>query len=911
MARFMADIRPEERGAATTAFFGLFGILASHTILETARDALFLSALPASQLPWMYLAIAGIAMLISDSPLKRFGGVAVKFSLSFLLLFSAVVTFGFSLAPSWIGNGKLYAFYVWTGVFGTLATVEFWMIMGERYTVTQAKRMFRLVGTGSVLGAVAGATIARVVAGSFPAEALLPTSASLMALTAIGPAVFLRRTSAEGPPGRGISALKEPLRLIQGNVYLKNLTVLVLVSTVAITLADYVFKSEVARAIPKENLASFFATFYMGLNIAGLLTQFLLAGVLMRLLGLHQALWVLPSLIALGSAGVAFGGRLVAALFMKGADGAFRFSLNKTAMELLFVPIPDSLRSRVKPFIDGVTQRAGQAIASVAILSDAGLQRGDYVLASAAAGLSIVWIAFAADLKKHYLNLFRDALREGSMHSSVDMPELDLGSLESLFSSLNSTEDGEVLAALDLLAEEGRVRLVPALLLFHPSSAIVLRTLELFEASGRDDFIPIADRLLGHPDPEVRAGALRARNAAVPDEKSLRAATADVDPLVRATALVGLVSRGMGTAEDTEAVEGIACAANARTRLALARAITRQPSDAFVAALTLLGDSGEEEVQLDIARAMGAVRSDAFLPALISYLVSHEVRPAAREALVAHGDRALAFLSESLADEALPHEIRRHVPRSLILFEPVAATKVLQARLLDETDGLVRFKIIRALGRIATDNAGIRFDDKILDQAIERTVAATYRLIEWRLILERGGAENPKRKTTGHDLLVALLRDKETHAIERMFRLLSLRFTRENFKPIHRGLGSSNAKIRATSRELTANVLRPPLRDWVAGLIDDAPDAERLAARGLALTRALSYEELLGELLEQPGETIRSLAAGHIGELGLVSFADRLRSFDRRKTGLFVRQVFERALRALDDAARGAAASAG
>ncbi len=911
MARFFADIRPEERRAAATAFVGLFGILASHTILETARDALFLSRLPASHLPWMYLAIAGVAVLISDSPLKRLGRHAVHFSLSLLLLVSAVVTCGFWLASGWGGSSKLYVLYVWTGVFGTLATVEFWIILGEMYTVTQAKRIFRLIGTGSVLGAVAGSVIARLVVGSFPAEALLPASAALMVVTALGPALLLRRASAEGPPDQGLAALKEPLRLIQGSVYLKNLAFLVLVSAAAVTLADYVFKSAVARSVPKESLASFFATFYMGLNLAALLTQFLLAGVLMRLLGLHRALWVLPTFIALGSASVAFGGGLLAALFLKGSDGAFRFSLHKTGMELLFVPIPDSLRARVKPFIDSAAQRGGQAVASLAILGDAWLQRGDYVIASAAAGLSVVWIAWAADLKKHYLNLFRAALRQGSIHSSVDLPELDLGTLESLFSSLNSTEDAEVLAALDLLGEEGRIRLVPALVLFHPSSAVVLRAFDLFEASARSDFVPIADRLIGHPDPEVRAAALRARNAASFDEASLRAATTDVDPLVRATALVGLVSRGVGTEEDKESIEGIACSANVRTRLTLARAIARQPHDAFLPALTLLGDSSEEEVQVEVARAMGAVKSDAFLPALISFLVSHEVRPAAREALVAHGERALQFLKEALADEALPHEIRRHVPRSLMWFDPEAAVKILEARLIEETDGLVRFKIIRALGRLATENPDLRFDDRILDQAVDRTVAATYRLLEWRVILERGAAQDPARATPSHELLVALLRDKETHALERLFRLLSLRFPRENFKPIHQGLKSADPKIRATSRELTENVLVPPLRDSVLGLIDDAPEAQRLAARGEAAAGPGTYQDLLGELLDQPGETIRSLTALHIGELGLVSFRERLRGFDRRRTGFFVRQVFERALRALDDAAQGSAAHVG
>ena len=59
----------------------------------------------------------------------------------------------------------------------------------------------------------------------------------------------------------------------------------------------------------------------MILNILALASQLLLMGWLLKVLGLHRALWVLPSLIALGAAGVAFGGGVVAALVLKGADG--------------------------------------------------------------------------------------------------------------------------------------------------------------------------------------------------------------------------------------------------------------------------------------------------------------------------------------------------------------------------------------------------------------------------------------------------------------------------------------------------------------------------------------------------------------------------------------------------------------
>lgn len=49
MARLF-DIRAEERRAASLAFFALLGITAAHTLVETARDALFLARVPVEHL---------------------------------------------------------------------------------------------------------------------------------------------------------------------------------------------------------------------------------------------------------------------------------------------------------------------------------------------------------------------------------------------------------------------------------------------------------------------------------------------------------------------------------------------------------------------------------------------------------------------------------------------------------------------------------------------------------------------------------------------------------------------------------------------------------------------------------------------------------------------------------------------
>src|SRR4029077_4228644 len=108
-------------------------------------------------------------------------------------------------------------------------------------------------------------------------------SAVVLAATAFGPAMLLRNPGAARAIDAGASepAFGESFRLIRRHPYLARLAGLVLVSTLAVTLADYVFKSAVARAVPPEQLASFFASFYTVLNGLALVAQLFLVSWLM------------------------------------------------------------------------------------------------------------------------------------------------------------------------------------------------------------------------------------------------------------------------------------------------------------------------------------------------------------------------------------------------------------------------------------------------------------------------------------------------------------------------------------------------------------------------------------------------------------------------------------------------------
>src|SRR6202012_5659699 len=93
--------------------------------------------------------------------------------------------------------------------------------------------------------------------------------------------------------------------------------------------------------------------------------------------------------------------------------------------------------------------------------------------------LAAVWLGHALALRKPYVELFRARSRAARSHHVEEFPELDVSSLETLLQALESDDDREVLAALDVLERERRAQLVPALLLHHPSEQIVIRVLAL------------------------------------------------------------------------------------------------------------------------------------------------------------------------------------------------------------------------------------------------------------------------------------------------------------------------------------------------------------------------------------------------------------------------------------------------
>ena len=181
------------------AFLVVFGVVGSQAALETARDALFLASVPATRLPWAYLATAiGVSVVTwLMRPLvdrRRTGGGLVLVG-GWMLLLHAIGSRG-ALPP--------YLMYASVGVGTTFMLVQTWTLVGAQFTIIEARRAFGLIAAGGAIGSIAAGVISTRIVASYGPLALLAGAGATLAVS--GGAVLLLHGPTATPRERPRSA---------------------------------------------------------------------------------------------------------------------------------------------------------------------------------------------------------------------------------------------------------------------------------------------------------------------------------------------------------------------------------------------------------------------------------------------------------------------------------------------------------------------------------------------------------------------------------------------------------------------------------------------------------------------------------------------------------------------------------
>ena len=609
---------------------------------------------------------------------------------------------------------------------------------------------------------------------------------------------------------------------------------MVALSAALSVVVDYVWKASAVRVIPGMELGGFFARYYLMLNLVTLAVQVLVAGPLVARLGVLGVSSFSPGLLVLGALGATLTGvPLATSITLRGLDGVLRNSVQRVGLELLWAPIERRRKADAKAIVDGVVSRGAQAAAAVGLglLTASGGIRLP-TLTFIAALLAALWLGASLRVRKPYLELFRHALRRGDLDREGRTGELDLTAVEALLEALARPEPDDVIAAMNLLAERGRSRLIPALILYHDSQVVLRRALELFAVSERRDWLPLGERLLSHPELEVRLAAVRALALAEAVPALERAAQLD-DVEVRARAALHLAQHsGQGLRTDPRVQRALAAQGpdGVALRLALIEAMGAHPS--VEASQLLLELSRDPLFTSAVTAALASSADPSAIDFLIERLGTRWDRANAQRGLVRIGSAAQEVIERRLMDVGEARRIMLHLPLTLAKFEnPAAVAALLRVLSSDQHVGFVRYKALRGLQEIAT-NTSLPIDTRPVHDEIVRNASEYLRLGGMALPLR---AEPAAHQRTSLSLVLGLCEDKMAQAVDRLERLVRIAQRTDDVPGVFRALHSGDRHAHAQAAEYLDALARGwdrrregRLAIWLGLVFNEASDLERV-----------------------------------------------------------------------------------
>lgn len=884
------NIQPGDLGRGIPLSSCLFLTISAYVIGKIASNALFLAQFPAVQLPYVDIASGVLVGFFVVSYLRLGRRTSLENLLVGSPLFFAATCVMFWVLTRYSLHSWLYpVFYVWVGMFGVLAPTQVWTLANFLLTTREAKRIFGMVGGGGILGWIFGGYLSMIVARALGTESLLLAMAVLLVICSVLMAVAskggkLRRGTEDDPiagvAGTGQKDLRDSIRSVFSSPYLRAIAAVICISSFATTITGWQFKALAKQySAGTDALAIFFGDFYFYAGALALLFQLLLTTRLLRRFGIGRMLFVLPIAVLAGSAGLLAWGTVAAVLFLKGGDQVLRYSIDRSTIELLYLPLPNRVKLQAKWFIDTVVWRLGDGLAGLVILILAAhLGWTPQQISWIAIPLVLGWLASVYVAGKQYVFVLQDSISQHRLDAEqASTLALDRSTADLLAKRILTSDPKEILYALSLFEVERQRAAHPVVrgLLNHPSPEVRQKAVSILAAVGDKSVRPSIESLLKDPDPGVRTEAMLylVYHAHV-DPIALLSEIGDCADFSVRSGVAAYLARP-GEAQNIETARHILSGMSTdsgeegqRTRLELARILGELP-DSFDPLLAKLLHDPAHPVVREAIRSVGALRKFPLAASLLDFLPDHELSKDAAEALAKFGDQVVSLLDSHLSDSSSPMDMRRAVPAILASIGTPAAARVICDNVL-ERDTALRFQMISALNKIHQVHPEIALDMQSVETVLAAEIMGHYRSYQ---ILE---ALRLPRDSDEH--VMHALHESMQKELERIFRLLGLLYPHLDFHSAYFGLQSKNSTVYDNALEFLDSVLKSQLRAIVVPLLDGkvTPRERAMIAENLVRTRVATREQAVAELVASDDPWLKSCGAYAIGKFAIKSLEAEL-----------------------------------
>ena len=884
------NLEREEVVRGVLMFLYAFLLLSAYLILKPVRNSLFLDRFGADQLIYMYMLIAAAATPIawlygwtaSRTTLPRLVGATTLIIVVNLIVIWCMI----GQNVSWL----IYAFYVWVSLFGVFTTSQFWLLANYVFDAREAKRVFPFIGAGAITGGITGSLLTQMLAELVGTVNLLWLCMVFMLLCfGLLLLVWKRRQGDDPKKTRHQKKSKDlsgMLPVIMKSRHLRLLTIMIGLTVIVSTFVDFQFNKVVKDAFDdKDKLTAFFGAFFFWLSVVSLILQLLLSSRILKRFGVGAAIMVLPFGLLLGSTAILLWPVLASAVAVKISDGAFRYSINKTGMELLYLPVPVNIKGRIKAFMDVVGDRFARGIGGglLYLVNDIFSWPVQWI-SFLSAGLIAAWITTAALIRKEYSRQFKAALQGRTIDSEDIRSQLsDASSVNELIATIRGADRRQILFGLELVSQQTDIRLVEPLadLLGHPDREVRRRALTILSSLGAEGVLDRARPLLNDDDGDVRTEAVRFVCTVDGDTKpdAFRSLLTSSDPVLAASALRSALQHDLGDAArraiTPALVEEIMSstkdgAAEARRQLAKALQYV-DPSDELASVAPRLLADEDSKVRRFALVAVAQLKKTEFLPVIIGYLANPRLRGLASQALLWDGPELLGTLTDFLVDENQPLAVRVRIPKVMSRIESEEVAGILMTH-LDQSSALLRYNVLKGLNRLRSRSRLEEVDKVRIKQLISAEARSYYVVSSYAAALRSEHSETPSE-----NLLFKALGDRQNLHLEQAFRLTGLIYPIEDMYSAYQGIASSVRIVRSRAIEFLDTVWDREQKQHIFPILEQS---ENLSAAGERLfkLKQLTAEEALTELIDGTDEWLCACAINVVMSNKMTGFREVIES---------------------------------
>ncbi|SDE51088.1 ATP:ADP antiporter, AAA family [Pricia antarctica] len=848
------DVREGEFRISFYMLSYIFLVIAVLMIIKPTINALFLSELGVEQLPFAFLAVAVTAIGSSFFYSRALTRFPLNRIIKFTIFGSTIVliSFGLLLKFNWVGGWLLYLFYVWVALYAVLSASQFWVLANLVYTVREAKRLFGFIGSGAILGGIFGGYLTSLLAPIIGTDNLIFLAATLLLcciplLQKIWNS-SIKKLGKQKRPKRMPNAAERPWQLIIKSKHLTYIACIVTVSVLTAKLVDYLFSDFASAAIPDpDELTSFFAFWFSTFNLLSLTIQLFFTHRIVGIWGVGFSLLLLPIGIFAGSMFFFILPELSAVIVIKAMDGVLKQSVHKSASELLSLPLPFDLKNRTKSFIDVVVDSVATGLAGfLLIFVVKGLDLPSYYIAAIIIGLVGVWVFFILKVRQEYYKTFRsnlEELTERNERAAKPMAK-KVSVVKGMRNVFRTGSEEQILFMLGKLMEinDKRFQEDVQLLLDHPSTKVrtaaiqnlyflntstmvsnvnpllksedeglTLATLEYLLLHAEKDSSLVFDRYLDNENNHISNAALyclakESRN----------------DEVLKSTYNLHYRIQYQIT-KVTDGKEEIA------TLKSLLKTIGAANIPGYFSFVNPYFEDENPEIVASAIFAAGLAKDDCFIPDLISLLPQKKFRKQVIEALLGYGRTMVPLLTKIALERLAPLETCRFIPATLQNFPSQETVRCL-FQLIEDSDLSMRLESIRALSEIRKNHSGLKFDKYRIVALIYEECKLHHRTLSamhTQIIISYRNRTKSKKEISEEELdartsLLELLERRLDAGLERIFKLLGLRYAQNDIEIAYEGLLSDKQEARTNAIEFLDNLLTGDLKSTLLPIIEES-----------------------------------------------------------------------------------------